>query len=120
MVIVIILLVLAIMFTAGMALPAVLTGMGLTYGSLFLIGIAALAICFIISPEGAAEGLGKAISGVSSAVSGVIGGVADVVESGVSAAVDGLGLGKLILFGVTGYIGYRIITSEDDKNDNKD
>lgn len=119
MVIVIILLVLAIMFTAGMALPAALAGMGLTYGSLFLIGIAALAICFIISPEGAAEGLGKAMSGVSSAVSGIVGGVTDVVKDGVSAAVDGLGLGRIVLFGVAGYLGYKLITSEDNQNDNK-
>lgn len=118
MVIVIILLVLAIMFTAGMALPAVLAGMGLTYGTLFLIGIAALAICFIISPEGASEGLGKAVSAVGSAVSGVVSGVAGVVKDGVSGIISGLGLGNIILFGVAGYIGYKLITNEDNQNDN--
>lgn len=115
MVIVIVLLVLAIMWTAGLTLPAVLSAAGLTYSSIMFIGLAALAICFMISPEGAMEGLNKAVGAVSSVVSGVVGGAIDIVKGAGSAIADKLNLSGLIIIGVAGFLGYKYLTKEDPK-----
>lgn len=113
MVITIILIILAVMFTMGMALPAVLVGMGLTYGALFFIGFAALAICFIISPEGASEGLKKAFDGVSSAVSGIVGGVTGIVSDSVNAVVDNFKIPSLLWILGGGFLAYKLFIEED-------
>lgn len=115
MVIVIVLLVLAIMWTSGLALPTVLSAAGLTYGSIMFIGLAALAISFMISPEGAMEGLNKAVGAVSSVVSGVVGGAIDIAKGVGSTVADKLNLSGLIAIGIAGFLGYKYLTKEDPK-----
>lgn len=114
-VIVIILIVLSIALTMGASLATIVPFVGLTIGQLLIIGVAALAICFIISPDGASEGLKKAFTGISSAVSGIVGGITGVVVDGVKSVASGLNLGTWLFLLGGGYLGYKLLTEEDSK-----
>ena len=114
-VIVIVLIVLSIALTMGASLATVVPLVGLTIGQLLIIGIAALAVCFIISPEGASEGLKKAFDGVSSAVSGIISGATGVVVDGVKSITSGLNLSSWLFLLGGGFLGYKLLTKDDSK-----
>ena len=114
-VIVIILIVLSIALTMGASLATVVPLVGLTIGQLLIIGIAALAVCFIISPEGASEGLKKAFDGVSGAVSGIISGATGVVVDGVKSIANGLNLSSWLFLLGGGFLGYKLLTKDDSK-----
>lgn len=114
-VIVIILIVLSIALTMGASLATIVPIVGLTIGQLLIVGIAALAVCFIISPEGASEGLKKAFDGVSGAISGIISGATGVVVDGVKSLADELNLGSWLLLLGGGFLGYKLLTKDDSK-----
>lgn len=90
--------------------------MGLTIGELIIIGIAALAICFIIDKDAASEGMKKVFDGVSSLVSGVVGGVTGVISNGAESIISNLKIPSLLLLLGGGYLGYKLFIEEDSDN----
>lgn len=115
-VVVIILIILAIMFTMGAALPAVITGFGLTYGSLFAIGFLVLAVAYMIDPTTTKEAIGKVMDSAGAVIGAIAGGIGGALASGVNSALTGSGFIGLAIIGIGGYLIYKSISNSDDKN----
>lgn len=84
---VVIVIIAAIVLSGGTALAALIP-FGLSAGAFLAIGVAGLAVCFMMDPETTSEYVGRAVSGIKDVASDVLDKTVSVVADGANSVIS--------------------------------
>lgn len=115
---VVILVIAAVVLSGGTAL-SFLIPFGLSAGAFLAIGVAGLAVAFMIDPETTSEYIGRAVSGVKDVASDILDKTIDVVADGTDKLISRfwwiIPIGGLIYYNYTKDKGEEVVISTSNK-----